>query len=81
MKDKSRAISADENDVVKAIKAFRKFLTDSLANRKKLEQIDNTANEQELNFPELKSNVAGRARETYRMHKILANLQEQQEKN
>ena len=81
MKDKSKAISADENDVAKATKAFEKFLTDFSANKKRLEQIDIAAKELELIFPELKSDVAGRARETHRIYDSLVKLQEQQEKN
>ena len=63
MKDKSKAISADENDVAKATKAFEKFLTDFSANKKRLEQIDIAAKKLEIIFPELKKDVAGRARE------------------
>jgi uncharacterized protein YukE len=81
MKVKSKAISADENDVAKATKAFEKFLTDFSANKKRLEQIYIAAKKLEIIFPELKKDVAGRARETQKIYGGLVKLQEQQEKN
>jgi len=54
MKDTSKAIAADENDVAKATKAFEKFLTDFSPNKDMLEQIDTASNELEVTFPELK---------------------------
>jgi len=81
MKDRSKAITADENDVVKATKAFEKFLTDFSANKKRLEQIDIAAKELEIIFPELKKDVSSRDRETHKIYDGLVKLQEQQEKN
>eukprot|EP00092_Neocalanus_flemingeri_P017139 GFUD01018536.1.p1 GENE.GFUD01018536.1~~GFUD01018536.1.p1 ORF type:complete len:428 (+),score=136.20 GFUD01018536.1:157-1440(+) len=81
MKDKSKAIAADENDVAKATKAFEKFLTDFSANKKRLEQIDVANKELEIIFPELKKEVSGRAKETHKIYDSLVKLQEQQEKN
>ena len=81
IKDKSKAITADENDVAKATKAFEKFLTDFSANKKRLEQIDVAAKELEITFPELKKDVAGKAKETHKFYDGLVKLQEQQEKN
>jgi len=81
MKDKSKAISADENDVAKATKAFEKFLTDFSANKKRLEQIDIASTELEVIFPELKNDVSSKVRETHRIYDGLVKLQEQQEKN
>ena len=81
MKDKSKAIAADENDVAKATKAFEKFLTDFSANKKRLEQIDTASKELEVIFPELKKDVTGKSRETHKIYDGLVKLQEQQEKN
>ena len=81
MKDKSKAIAADENDVAKASKAFEKFLTDFSPNKDMLEQIDTASNELEVTFPELKKDVTGKSRETHKIYDGLVKLQEQQEKN
>ena len=51
MKDKSKAIAADENDVA-VTKDFEKFLTDFSANK-----IDTASKELEVIFPELKKDV------------------------
>ena len=81
MKDESKAIAADKNNVAKATKAFEKFLTDFSANKKRLEQIDAATNELKIIFPELKKDVSGQARETHKIYDGLVKLQEQQEKN
>jgi hypothetical protein len=73
MKDKSR----DENNVAKATKAFEKFLKDSSANKKRLEQLDTAAKELEVIFPESTKDVSGRARETRMIYDGLAKLQEE----
>ena len=51
MKDKSKAIAADENDVA-VTKDFEKFLTDFSANK-----IDTASKELEVIFPKLKKDV------------------------
>ena len=68
MKDKSKTIAVDENDVAKATKAFKKFLTDFPPNKKLLEQIDTAAKELEVIFPELTKDVYGRPRETHKIY-------------
>ena len=81
MREKSKAINTDETDMMKATKAFEKFLTDFSANKKRLEKIDAAAAELELIFPERKKEVAARQRETHKIYDGLVKLQEAQEKN
>jgi hypothetical protein len=81
MREKSKAINTDETDMIKATKAFEKFLTDFSANKKRLEKIDAAAAELELIFPERKKEVAARQRETHKIYDGLVKLQEAQEKN
>ena len=69
MKDKSKAIAADENDVAKVSKAFEKFLT---ANKKLLEHIDAEA-------VILPKDVSGQARKTHKLYDGLVKLQKQPE--
>ena len=68
MKDKSKAIAVDENDVAKATKTVEKFLKDFSANTKRLEQLDTAAKELEVIFPELTKDVYGRPRETHKIY-------------
>ena len=79
MKDKSKAISAEE-DVTKATKTFQNFLKDFSVNKKRLEQIDEASKQLELIFPELKSEISARVKETHRSYDGLVRLQEQMEK-
>ena len=81
MREKSKAINTDETDMMKATKAFEKFLTDFSANKKRLEKIDAAAAELELIFPDRKKEVAARQRETHKIYDGLVKLQEAQEKN
>ena len=68
MKDKSKTIAVDENDVAKATKTVEKFLKDFSANTKRLEQLDTAAKELEVIFPELTKDVYGRPRETHKIY-------------
>ena len=69
IKDESKAIAADENDVAKVSKAFEKFLT---ANKKLLEHIDAEA-------VILPKDVSGQARKTHKLYDGLVKLQKQPE--
>jgi len=81
MKDKTKAISSEEEDVLKATKAFEKFLTDFSANKKRLEQIDAASKELLTIFPEFKKEIVAKQKETHKIYEVLLRVKEQQEKN
>ena len=53
-----QTINTDETDMLKATKAFERFLTDFSANKKRLEKIDAAAKELEIIFPDRKKEVS-----------------------